>query len=119
MVFVASLLQTSVYECPEPTSAEEGEGAPQCDPASPTGQNIFFNVDSMEPLILNPAFREAVDIFNRIAKSSNCQEQLNAGKESWAFKCNRQAAFREGRCAGVLSMPGTMTRMLLPYQYGQ
>eukprot|EP00808_Paulinella_micropora_P018061 g22921.t1 len=107
MAFVAPFLQMTTTTC-EPNSKK-------CDDTE-TEQNIFFDAHTMTPLIYNQAFRAAVDLFYRVAKSSNCQEQLKV--EKYAFKCHRQSAFKAGRCAGVLSMPGTMTSMLRPWDHG-
>jgi len=72
-----------------------------------TGQNIFFDVDTFEPLIYNDGFRKAVELYWRFVKSSNCQYQTPNGQ-----KCSRKTAFPTGRCAGVISMPGTLTNLL-------
>ena len=39
--------------------------------------------------------------------SSNCQSETAAGGD-----CDRKTAFPTGRCAGVISMPGTLTKLL-------
>ena len=72
-----------------------------------TGQNMFFSADTFEPLIHQPAFRAAVELYWTIILNSNCQEQLAKGE-----KCDRKTAFPTGRCAMVISMPGTLTNML-------
>ena len=73
-----------------------------------TGQNIFFDTDTFKPLIRFSGFKKAVMIYYRIILASNCQTQIANGG-----KCDRKAAFRTGRCPMVVSMPGTLTRMLL------
>lgn len=91
--FVAPLMQTALR-----------------DPASnlPTGQNMFFDPNTFEPLIHQPAFKEALEVYWKIIRHSNCAEQLANGQ-----KCDRKTAFPQGRCAMVISMPGTLTKMLL------
>ena len=74
----------------------------------PTGQNIFFDTQTFEPLIRVPGFRHALEQYWRVIRSSNCQTQLTNGE-----KCDRKSAFPTGRCAMVISMPGTLTSMLL------
>jgi hypothetical protein len=73
-----------------------------------TGQNMFFSADTFEPLIYQPAFKAALELYWTIILNSNCQEQLAKGE-----KCDRKTAFPTGRCAMVISMPGTLTKMLL------
>jgi len=74
-----------------------------------TGQNIFFDADTFKPLIRFSGFKKAVMIYYRIILASNCQTQIANGA-----KCDRKTAFRTGRCPMVVSMPGTLTKMLLP-----
>ena len=69
---------------------------------------MFFNADTFEPLIHQPAFKTALELYWEIILNSNCQEQLANGE-----KCDRKTAFPTGRCAMVISMPGTLTKMLL------
>lgn len=52
-------------------------------------------------------YRYAVELYSRFIMSSNCQVETKAGQ-----KCDRKTAFPTGRCAGVISMPGTMTELL-------
>ena len=66
-----------------------------------------------------------MDIHRRILDSSNCQEQrapngdyTNFGVQRSDFECDRKKAMMSGRCAGVISMPGTMTRLLKPWNRG-
>ena len=47
------------------------------------------------------AVRYIVRIYERILRSSNCIEQIKAGKT-----CDRRQAFSTGRCAAVISLPG-------------
>ncbi|CAB9529621.1 activated protein kinase catalytic subunit alpha-1 [Seminavis robusta] len=91
--FVAPLMQTNLND------PENG---------LPTGQNMFFAADTFEPLIRQPAFKTAVETYYKIIRNSNCGEQLSNGE-----KCDRKTAFPTGRCAMVISMPGTLTKMLL------
>jgi hypothetical protein len=99
--FVAPVLQTTLRTC------EVLDGEYDCSRGSQTGQNIFFDVDNMDPLIFNEGFKYAVELYWRFVRSSNCQEEsLNGGK------CDRKTAFPTGRCAGVISMPGTLTSLL-------
>lgn len=72
-----------------------------------TGQNLFFDANTFEPLIRLPGFRYGLEHYWRIIRTSNCQGQLSAGQ-----KCDRRPAFKTGRCAMVISMPGTLTSML-------
>ena len=74
-----------------------------------TGQNIFFDTDTFEPLIRGPGFRHGLEQYWRVIRASNCQDQLAKGE-----KCDRKKAFPTGRCAMVISMPGTLTSFLLP-----
>lgn len=99
--FLAPVLQTHLHECEKKT-----EGGYQCMGAD-TGQNMFFDVDNMEPLIFNDGFRYAVELYHRFVQASNCQTQTPNNE-----KCDRKTAFPTGRCAGVISMPGTMTHLL-------
>lgn len=73
-----------------------------------TGQNMFFSADTFEPFIRQPSFQAALELYWKIIRNSNCQEQLVQGE-----KCDRKTAFPTGRCAMVISMPGTLTNMLL------
>eukprot|EP00584_Thalassiosira_punctigera_P003619 CAMPEP_0172534374 /NCGR_PEP_ID=MMETSP1067-20121228/6761_1 /TAXON_ID=265564 ORGANISM="Thalassiosira punctigera, Strain Tpunct2005C2" /NCGR_SAMPLE_ID=MMETSP1067 /ASSEMBLY_ACC=CAM_ASM_000444 /LENGTH=1089 /DNA_ID=CAMNT_0013319153 /DNA_START=394 /DNA_END=3663 /DNA_ORIENTATION=+ len=98
--FLAPVLQTHLNEC------EVVEGGYKCVGAD-TGQNMFFDVDNFEPLIYNEGFRYAVEMYSRFIMASNCQNQTADG-----VKCDRKTAFPTGRCAGVISMPGTMTNLL-------
>lgn len=100
--FLATVLQTNLNECEEVS----GTGSYDCQGAD-TGQNMFFNVDTFEPLIFNEGYRYAVEMYSRFVMASNCQEQIKNGE-----KCSRKTAFPTGRCAGVISMPGTMTNLL-------
>lgn len=72
-----------------------------------TGQNVFFDVETFEPLVRVPGFRYALKQYWRVIRSSNCQGQLAQGQ-----KCDRKTAFPTGRCAMVISMPGTLTSMI-------
>lgn len=99
--FLAPVLQTHLNEC-----EKNAEGGYKCLGAD-TGQNMFFDVDNMEPLIYNDGFRHAVELYSRFVRASNCQSQTPNGE-----KCDRKTAFPTGRCAGVISMPGTMTKLL-------
>ena len=72
-----------------------------------TGDNIFFDPHTFRPRIRNDGFRYALEMYQRIIASSNCQYQISRGQ-----KCSRKTAFPTGRCAGVISMPGTLTKML-------
>ena len=119
--FLAPIFQTHLHAC------EVVDGEKVCDGLH-TGQNIFFDVDNFEPLIhnvsflgycsiflyhnslhrvLQEGFRHAVELYWRFIRASNCQVQTAAGE-----KCDRKTAFKTGRCAGVISMPGTMTNLL-------
>jgi hypothetical protein len=49
-----------------------------------------------------------VELYSRFIMSSNCQVETKAGE-----KCDRKTAFPTGRCAGVISMPGTLTNLLM------
>lgn len=99
--FLAPVLQTHLNEC-----EELPEGGYKCVGAD-TGQNMFFDVDNFEPLIFNEGFRHAVELYTRFVQASNCQSETPAG-----VKCDRKTAFPTGRCAGVISMPGTMNNLL-------
>jgi len=79
----------------------------QTDPTS--GVNMFFDSNTFEPMVRSPAFAEAARLFYRLLASSNCPEQVAGG-----VKCSRKTAFPTGRCAGTISMPGTLTKMLVP-----
>jgi len=92
--FVAPILQTKL------TNEETG---------IPTGQNIFFDAETFEPLIRGPGFKHALEMYWRVIRASNCQEQLAKGE-----KCDRKSAFPTGRCPMVISMPGTLTSFILP-----
>jgi len=93
-VFVAPILQTKL--------TNEVTGLP-------TGQNIFFDSDTFEPLIRGPGFKYALEKYWKVIKNSNCQDQLAKGE-----KCDRKKAFPTGRCPMVISMPGTLTSFILP-----
>jgi len=99
--FLAPILQTHLKEC-----EKRGEKY-ECSNGADTGQNIFFDVHNFDPLIFNDGFRHAVELYSRFVMASNCQNQTLAG-----VKCDRKTAFPTGRCAGVISMPGTMTNLL-------
>ena len=90
--FVAPILQTALRD---PKTGTQ------------TGQNMFFDSDTFEPFIRVPGFRSALELYWRIIRASNCQDQLANGE-----KCDRKTAFPTGRCAMVISMPGTLTNML-------
>lgn len=75
---------------------------------STTGQNIFFDTVTFKPLLRFPGFKKAVMTYYRIILSSNCQTQIPNGE-----KCDRKKAFPTGRCPMVISLPGTLTKMLL------
>jgi hypothetical protein len=75
---------------------------------------MFFDIWMFEPLLDNAGFKYAVDLFDRFVRSSNCRDQLDPESEYYTGKCDRRTAFPTGKCAGVLSMPGTMTGLLLP-----
>ncbi|KAL7541035.1 hypothetical protein ACHAXR_010567 [Thalassiosira sp. AJA248-18] len=98
--FLAPVLQTHLNEC------EVVNGEKKCLGAD-TGQNMFFDVDNFDPLIFNEGYRYAVSLYTRFVQASNCQHQTPLGE-----KCDRKTAFPTGRCAGVISMPGTMTNLL-------
>jgi len=53
----------------------------------------------------------AVELHNRFILASNCQPTCIASGEC---TCDRKKDFKDGRCAGVLSMPSTMTQLLEP-----
>jgi hypothetical protein len=99
--FLAPVLQTNLKEC-----EKSKDGGYACR-GSDTGQNIFFDVDTLNPLTDNDGYRYAVELYSRFVMASNCQEQIPKGE-----KCDRKTAFPTGRCAGVISMPGTMTELL-------
>jgi len=100
--FVAPVFQTHLREC-----RVNMNGVTECAGPGYTGQNLFFDTDSFAPLIRNDGFKYAFDMYRRVIMSSNCQEQTAQG-----VKCDRKTAFPTGRCAGVISMPGTLTNML-------
>ena len=91
--FVAPVLQTRLHDPVD---------------GSHTGQNLFFDTDTFEPLLRVPGFRYALEQYWRVIRSSNCQGQLANGE-----KCDRKTAFPTGRCAMVISMPGTLTSFLV------
>lgn len=125
--FAAPIFYATRRTCDETTLDDYGGGAgtpPTCN-GGVTGQNMFFDTDDFTPLLDNAGFRYAVDLHRRILASSNCQEQQAAGGHYTMpgvprgdFKCDRRKAMMAGRCAGVISMPGTMTKMLLPWDRG-
>jgi len=100
MAFVAPVYQTNLREC--------GYEDIDCTKGKQTGQNIFFDTDNFQPLVRLPGFEYAFKQYWRLIRSSNCQDQLPRG-----VKCSRKTAFPTGRCAGVISMPGTMNNLLL------
>lgn len=73
--------------------------------------NIFFDTKTFEPLIKNPGFKHAVKLFHRYLRASNCHVGINASTTGY---CDRKTAFPTGRCAGVISMPGTLSKILGP-----
>mmetsp|Transcript_19961 Transcript_19961/g.25912 ORF Transcript_19961/g.25912 Transcript_19961/m.25912 type:complete len:1073 (-) Transcript_19961:150-3368(-) len=76
--------------------------------------NMFFNTTNFEQIIGdNEGFRYVVQIYERILRTSNCVEQIRRGE-----RCDRRPAFKTGRCAAVISLPGTMDRMILPESSG-
>lgn len=91
--FVAPVLQSQKFDS---------------DTFTPTGQNIFFDTVTYKPLLRVVGFRYALEQYWRVIRSSNCPEQLENGKD-----CDRRTAWTTGRCAMVISMPGTLTSMLL------
>ena len=125
--FAAPIFQTTRRQCDPATLSSYAGGAgtpPTCNGAT-TGQNMFFDAEDFTPLVNNAGFRYAVDIHRRVIDSSNCQEQqakgghyTNFGMQRMDFKCDRRKAMMAGRCAGVISMPGTMTKMLRPWDQG-
>jgi hypothetical protein len=64
-----------------------------------SGNNIFFDTDTFEPLVKNRGFRFAVDLWDRAIRASNCREQILSG----GHKCDIRAAILSGRCAGVIA----------------
>jgi len=104
--FVTPIMQRYTQEC-------ASVGHPPVCSGDYTGQNAFFDVKTFEPFLDNPGFRYAVDLHRRFLRSSNCPDQVAAGE-----RCHRKPAMQAGRCAGVISMPGTMTRMLKPWDAG-
>jgi len=99
--FLAPVLQTHLNEC-----EEDGRGGYVCR-GSDTGQNIHFDADNFDALVDTEGYRYAVELYSRFVLASNCQDQIPRGE-----KCDRKTAFPTGRCAGVISMPGTMTQLL-------
>jgi len=79
----------------------------QKDASGSTGQNIFFDTDTFEPLIHNEGYKKAIETYWRYLLASNCQTQTAEG-----VKCDRKTAFPTGKCFGVISMPGTMNNLL-------
>lgn len=57
--------------------------------------------------LFKEGYRYAVELYSRFVMSSNCQVETKAGED-----CDRKTAFPTGRCAGVISMPGTLTELL-------
>lgn len=112
--FLAPVLQTHLRECKE----QDGGGF-ECEGTPYTGQNMFFDVDNFEPLIHNEGYKYAVEMYTRFIMASNCQEETPDCVEKKKLdpnvncKCDRKTAFPTGRCAGVISMPGTMTKLLI------
>jgi gamma-aminobutyric acid type B receptor len=102
--FVAPVLQTTQRECFEGGVCD----GPQ------TENNMFFDATTMEPLMIgNPGFAYAVELHHRFLRASNCGDQLfNITSPYYTGKCDRKTAFPTGKCAGVISMPGTMTKLL-------
>mmetsp|Transcript_29112 Transcript_29112/g.58129 ORF Transcript_29112/g.58129 Transcript_29112/m.58129 type:complete len:1070 (-) Transcript_29112:185-3394(-) len=100
--FLSPVMQTHLKEC-----EQKGDGSYDCSRGANTGQNIFFDVDNFDPLIFNEGFKYAVELYTRFVQASNCQTETPAGQ-----KCDRKSAFPTGRCAGVISMPGTLTNLL-------
>lgn len=125
--FAAPVFYTTRRTCDASTLSTYagGSGTPPTCNGDVTGQNMFFDAEDFAPLIDNAGFRYAVDIHRRVLASSNCQEQqaagghyTNFGEPRGDFRCDRRKAMKAGRCAGVISMPGTMTKMLLPWDAG-
>ena len=104
-VFLAPLLQTNAVECDKPG---------QCNVAIHNGQNIFLDAETAEPLIDNVAFKHAIDMHDRMMRAGNCQASCYDIGGASQCTCNRKNDFRGGRCAGVISMPGTMVNLLNP-----
>ena len=100
--FLSPVLQTHLREC---RAGEEGE-LNNCR-GSDTGPNIHCDVDTMDALVGTAGYRYAVDLYARFVMASNCQEQIPKWK-----KCSRKTVFPTGWCAGVVSMPGTLTQLL-------
>ena len=98
--FLAPILQAD--GCSLQSSAESSQDC----------HNMFFDLTTMEPLVDNPGFKHAVELHSRFMQSSNCHLGLDQG--STVGYCNRKTAFPTGRCAGVISMPGTMSNLLKP-----
>mmetsp|Transcript_82811 Transcript_82811/g.208543 ORF Transcript_82811/g.208543 Transcript_82811/m.208543 type:complete len:1058 (-) Transcript_82811:163-3336(-) len=114
MAFVAPILQMTHREC------RLEHGRKTCD-GDFTGHNLFFNASTFEPFLDNPGFRYAVELHRRFLLASNCQDQLKPiGTNPYALggKCCRKVAMQTGKCAGVISMPGTMTKLLKPWSAG-
>ena len=139
--FLAPIMQTHTSECETLANGDGPTGTGYRCLGKDNGQNMFFDVDNMEPLIFNVSdlfecaynwmddivilecnppnsifvdiflfqegYRHAVELYTRFVQASNCQAQTPDGK-----KCDRKTAFPTGRCAGVISMPGTMTNLL-------
>jgi len=125
--FAAPIFQTTRRRCDAATVSiyNGGAGDPPTCSGEITGENMFFDANDFSPLVSNPGFRYAVDIHRRVLASSNCQEQqaegghyTNFGVRRTDLSCDRRKAMMSGRCAGVISMPGTMNRMLLPWDQG-
>ena len=95
--FVAPILQRDGCKSTAGSAATAG-----CD-------NIFFDTDTFEPLLNNAGFKHAVALHDRFLKASNCHTGVPS---STVGRCNRKTAFPTGRCAGVISMPGTMNSLL-------
>lgn len=102
--FLAPVMQTHLMEC-DMDEVMEGGGY-KCT-GQDTGQNMFFDVDNFDPLIFNEGYKYAVQLYTRFVQASNCQHQTPLEE-----KCDRKTAFPTGRCAGVISMPGTMNNLL-------
>ena len=122
--FVAPMMMRSRQACAGRVGGDP-DGPPLCD-GTPSGENLFFNADSFRPLFDTPAVAHAARLFLRLMRSSNCPDQI-AGHE-WVpealrghptlgsagnGRCDRRSAFATGRCAAVISMPGTLNSMLL------
>mmetsp|Transcript_6071 Transcript_6071/g.12796 ORF Transcript_6071/g.12796 Transcript_6071/m.12796 type:complete len:1062 (-) Transcript_6071:175-3360(-) len=97
--FLAPVMQTHLRECKTNTDGEF-----HCGVGERTGQNLFFDVDTFEPLIHDEGFKYAFDLYNRFVRASNCKP---------GGICDFKAAFSDGRCAGAIALPETLTEMLL------